>query len=163
MLWIIADEIYAYLDRENILPEEQKGCRKGSRGTKDQLLIDKVVLKDCKKRHTNIAMTWIDYKKAYDMVPPSWICTVSAWSCLVAMANWKLELTSCGQALGDVDVRRGIFQGVCCWDLTLLAHCCRPFSDCVCFVSATFQILFRYQIFLAGNNNLLFLKKIVIS
>ena len=28
-----------------------------------------------------------------------------------SMANWKLELTSCGQSLGDVDVRRGIFQG----------------------------------------------------
>ena len=28
---------------------------------------------DCRKRHTNMAMTWIDYKKAYDMVPHSWI------------------------------------------------------------------------------------------
>ena len=27
------------------------------------------------------------------------------------MANWKLELTSCGQSLGGVHVRREIFQG----------------------------------------------------
>ena len=43
-----------------------------SRGTKDQLLIDKTILRDCKKRHTNLGMAWIDYKKAY-MVPHSWI------------------------------------------------------------------------------------------
>ena len=43
-----------------IIPSEQKGCRKGSRGTKDQLLIDKTVLRDCMKKHTNLAMAWID-------------------------------------------------------------------------------------------------------
>ena len=30
---VIADQIYAHLDQEKLLPEEQKGCRKGSRGT----------------------------------------------------------------------------------------------------------------------------------
>ena len=29
---VIADQIYAHLDQEKLLPEEQKGCRKGSRG-----------------------------------------------------------------------------------------------------------------------------------
>ena len=55
------------------MPEEQKGCKWGSRGTKDILLIDKTVLKGCNKRHTNLSMAWIDYKKAYDFVPHSWI------------------------------------------------------------------------------------------
>ena len=32
---VIADQIYAYLDQEKLLPEEQKGCRKVSRGTND--------------------------------------------------------------------------------------------------------------------------------
>ena len=27
------------------------------------------------------------------------------------MVNWKTELTSCGETLGLVDIRRGIFQG----------------------------------------------------
>ena len=54
-----------------ILPEEQKGSKRENRGTKDQLLIDKAVLKDCKKRHTNLSMAWIDYRKAYDLVPHS--------------------------------------------------------------------------------------------
>ena len=32
-----------------------------------------MVLNDYKKRHTNLGMAWIDYKKAYDMIPHSWI------------------------------------------------------------------------------------------
>ena len=42
-----------------------------SRGKKDQLLIDKAILKDCRKRRTNLDMAWIDYRKAYDFVPSS--------------------------------------------------------------------------------------------
>ena len=71
MTCIIAEVMYKHLVR--IPPEEQKGCRKRSRGTKDQLLIDKAILKDCKRRHTNLAMAWIFYRKAYDMVPHSGI------------------------------------------------------------------------------------------
>ena len=44
-----------------------------NRGTKYQLLIDKMVLADCKRKPKNLAMAWVDYKKAYDMVPHSWI------------------------------------------------------------------------------------------
>ena len=42
---IIAEELYSHLKNTNMLTWEQKGCRKGSRGTKDQLLIDKLVVK----------------------------------------------------------------------------------------------------------------------
>ena len=37
---VIADQIYAHLDQEKLLPEEQKGCSKGCRGTNDLLYID---------------------------------------------------------------------------------------------------------------------------
>ena len=70
---VTAEEIYDYLEQEKLLLEEQKGCGRGSRGTKDQLLIDKTVLKDCKKKHISLSMAWIDYKKAYDFVTQSWI------------------------------------------------------------------------------------------
>ena len=120
MTGIIAENMYGFLESNNILPNEQKGCKRESRGTKDQLLIDKMVLKDSKKRHANSAMAWIDYRKAYDMVPHSWII-----ECLEifgiagnverfihrSMAQWKTELTSCGERLGHVHIRRGIFQG----------------------------------------------------
>ena len=73
MTGTIAESIYIFLDANDKLPVEQKGCKKKSRGTKDQLLIDKTILQDCRKRHTNLGMAWIDYEKAYNMVPHSWI------------------------------------------------------------------------------------------
>ena len=42
---VIADQIYAHLDQEKLLPEEQKGCTKGSRGTNDLVYIDRAVIK----------------------------------------------------------------------------------------------------------------------
>ena len=70
---VIADQIYTHLDQEKLLPEEQKGCRKGSRGTNNLLYIDRAVIKEVKSRNKNLAMAWIDCKKAYDMAPRSWI------------------------------------------------------------------------------------------
>ena len=70
---VIADQIHAHLDQKKLLPEEQKGCRKGSRGTNDLLYIDRAEIKEVKSRNKNLAMAWIDYKNAYDMVPHSWI------------------------------------------------------------------------------------------
>ena len=58
--------------RCGLFPEEQKGCHKGTGGTGDLLYIDHI-LKKSKARRKNFAMAWIDYKKAYDMVPQSWI------------------------------------------------------------------------------------------
>jgi len=66
-------ENYHHLERNGLLKDEQKGCRKGSPGTKAQLLIHKAILKNCRRRFANLSMAWIDYKKAYDMVPHSWI------------------------------------------------------------------------------------------
>jgi len=56
LMGIIAEHIYGHLDRNGLLPDEQKGCRRKTQGTKDQLLIDKMVLKNCRRRHTNLNM-----------------------------------------------------------------------------------------------------------
>ena len=69
---IIGDEIYSHLERSSLLQNEQKGCYRGSRGNKDQLLIDKTILRNCRKVKKNLATRFIDYKKAYFMVPHSW-------------------------------------------------------------------------------------------
>ena len=120
MTGIIADNLYKMLEEGDILPMEQKGCRRKSRGTKDQLLIDKMILNDCRMRHKNLAMAWVDYKKAYDMVPHSWIIECLKMACVPqnittflqqSMRSWNTELTSCGTSLGTVKIRRGIFQG----------------------------------------------------
>ena len=70
---MITEQMYDHLKENGLLPEEQKGCRKSSMGIKNQLLIDTAVLKEAKKMQRNLAMGWIDYRKAYDMVPHSWI------------------------------------------------------------------------------------------
>ena len=66
---VIADQIYGHLDQQKLLPEEQKGCKKRSRGTNDLLYTDRAVIREVKSRKKNSAMKWVDYKKVYDMVP----------------------------------------------------------------------------------------------
>ena len=103
-----------------MLPEEKKGCKRKRKGTEDQLLLDKAVLRDCKRRSTNLAMAWINYRKAYDMIPYNWI-SESLEVFRVAentknflarsMNKWTLELMSNGVSSGNVEIRRGICQG----------------------------------------------------
>ena len=84
------------------------------------MLIDKMVMMNSKRRKTNLSMAWIDYKKAFDTIPHSWLI-----ECLEiygaeentirflknTMPNWKITLTSSGTRLAEVSIRRGIFQG----------------------------------------------------
>ena len=117
---VITDQIYAHLDQEKLLPEEQKGCRKGSRGTNDLLDIDRTVIKEIKSRNKDLAMAWIHYKKAYEMVSTSWIIecldlfgvAANIKNLLVnSMEKWKVTLCSENSELGEVEIKRGIFQG----------------------------------------------------
>ena len=100
MTGIIVNSVYEYLEMYNLFPVEQKGYRRNSRGTKDQLLIDKMLLNDCKRRHTNLGRAWIDYKKAYDMIRHPWILEsrglVQVSENIVefirkSMKNWKVS------------------------------------------------------------------------
>ena len=70
---VISEHLYSFVEEGKILPEERNVCKRNSRGTKDEVLVDKAVLKDCKRKSTNLAMAWIDYRKTYDMIPHSWI------------------------------------------------------------------------------------------
>ena len=120
MTRIIAKKIYNFLDKNDKLRVPQKGSGKKSTGTKDQLLIDKTTLRDCRKRYTNLGTAWVDYKRAYDMVAHSWMLESLE---LLQMSdnilkfvkrsktNWKTELTSCGESLATLNIIRLIFQG----------------------------------------------------
>ena len=81
---------------------------------------DGALIKEVKSRNKNLAMAWIDYKKAYDMVPHSWIIECldlfgvaeNIKSLLVnSMEKWKVMLCSGNSELGVVEIKRGIFQG----------------------------------------------------
>ena len=72
MTGVITVQIYGHFDQQKLLPEEQKDCRKRSRGTNDLLYIDRAIIWEVKSMKNNLAMTWTDYTKAY-MMPHSWI------------------------------------------------------------------------------------------
>ena len=115
---VIAEEVYRFLDTNLLLPQE-KGCRRKSRGTNDLLFIDKIIMREVKMRKQNLSMTWIDHKKAYDMVLHSRIiyCLETVGineniQRLLAeiMKSWWVELINGEENLGEVNIRRGIFQ-----------------------------------------------------
>ena len=117
---IISDKTYDHLEKNRLLPEEQKGSRRKCQGTKDQLAIDRCILQNCRKRKTKLSMAWVDYKKAYVMVPHSWIIATMGMVGLAdniiglikqSMNKWKTNLYADGKLLGSVPIRRGIFQG----------------------------------------------------
>ena len=114
------NKLYEHLENQDLLSEEQKGCRRRSRGTKDQLLIDNGVIKNSKRRRTNLNMAWIGFRKAYDMVPHSWMIRslelVGAAKNTVnllkeTMKNWKTNLICSNTELRAMKINRGIFQG----------------------------------------------------
>ena len=69
----IREEINYLLINRGLLPKEQKGCRKGTRGIENLQYIDQPTLKENKLKRKNVAMAWIDNTKAYEVVPQSWI------------------------------------------------------------------------------------------
>lgn len=105
----------------NMLPSnDQKGCKKESRDTTDQLLIDEAILRNCRRACKEVAIGWIDYKKAYDMVPQSWLKEAVELVRLADDVNkilfnikerWKNILTANNQLLRKINIRRGTFQG----------------------------------------------------
>ena len=117
---VIAEEIFGFLETNLLLPQEQKGFSRKSTGTNDLLFIAKTIMREVKMRMRNLSMAWIHYKKAYDMVPHSWIIdsleTVRINKKIrrllaESMISWRVELKSGEENLGEVNIRRGIFQG----------------------------------------------------
>ena len=121
---ILTKRTYAFLEENELLPTEQKGCKRGSYGCKDQLLINEMSLENCARSKRNLSSAWIDYKKAFDSVPHSWIIkclemfkinpmVVSFIS--ASMKKWKttLHLNHNNGSLKSrrINIDSGIFQG----------------------------------------------------
>ena len=106
---IIQDKIYGLSQRNSLLQNEQKGCHREFREIKDQLLLNKTILRYCRKTKRNLALEFIDYKKE-NMMPHSWlkeklkIVGVAGNICRLlsqSMCNWKTVLTSNKDTLGE--------------------------------------------------------------
>ena len=96
-----------------------KGMQERKPRQKGQLLTDKMIVEDCKRQLTPLAIAWIDYRKGYDIVPHSWIqkcmkvfgVAVNVRSSVNAsMKQWNTELTASNQRLGNVKITRGILE-----------------------------------------------------
>ena len=115
----IREEICYSLTSRGLFLREQNGCHKGSRGAAELLYVDQYILNESKTRWKKLAMALVDYKKAYDMVPQSWII-----NCLKmykisdevknfiekSMKTWRVQLTAGERSLAEAKIQKGIFQ-----------------------------------------------------
>ena len=121
LISVITDRLYSHLEKEAIMTPEQRG---GKKECKDELMINNVILKNCKKRKKNLSTAWIDYKKAFDSVPHSWILKClqryKIHQVLItfieeSMSQWKTSMTLVHKEgvldTGPIRMKRGMFQG----------------------------------------------------
>ena len=116
---IIAEGMFTYLE-EGVFPEEQNVCRRDSRGANDLLYVEQKILREAKRGQINLGTPWIDYIKSYDNLPHSWIqeflyifgiADIVVGLLDQSMKTWKTELKSENEVLGEVEIKKGIFQG----------------------------------------------------
>lgn len=119
---IIAEKIYKHMVSNNLLAEEQKGCRKYSQGCKEQLVVDTIITEDAKKQRKNLFTAYIDYKKAFDSIPHTWLIEslglykvdTQVINLLQNLMNtWQTHIKSNdpGSPGVNIKIQRGIFQG----------------------------------------------------
>ena len=111
------------METNDLFPTEQKCCRRGSYGCNDQLFVNRMIIEDCKSKHRNLSMAWIDYRKAFDCVPHSWILKVSDLFKIspglinilrTNMSMWETTLNLThqnGNLKSKPIINSGIFQG----------------------------------------------------
>jgi len=132
-----------YMEDENLMPKDQKGCCRRSKGCKDQLLISKAILQECKCKKKNLCMAWIVYQKAFDRVAYSWIIksleiiginTKVISFTKKAMGYWRTRMRLHAEnklkETEDIKIQCGIFQG----------DSLSPLLFCICLLPLTEQL-----------------------
>ncbi|XP_075990912.1 uncharacterized protein LOC142986339 [Anticarsia gemmatalis] len=120
----ITRKINNHIESNNIIAEEQKGCRRGHMGCKEQLVIDSTIHKHATTKNRNLHCTYVDYKKAFDSIPHSWLIHILNIYKInpkitdflkIIMNQWKtsLQLTSNNDTITtrQISIRKGIYQG----------------------------------------------------
>jgi hypothetical protein len=152
---VISSKLYTQLTENKILAPEQVGCHKGSRGCKELLIVDSAVLQQAKQGQRDISVGWVDYKKAFDSVPHSWLLQVLELYkidpkvielLITCMSSWRTTLhvrtESSSYKTNELPIRRGIFQGD---SLSPLWFCLalNPLSRMLCYAPRDMDISSR--------------------
>lgn len=121
---VIGYKISFHVRSNGILAYEQGGCKRKAKGCKELLVIDNVVTKQARRKLKNISIGWIDYQKAFDIEPHSWLVellriykvdnqVIHLFQHL--MNSWRTTLSVKGAGYSyrtkEVCIKRGIFQG----------------------------------------------------
>ena len=121
---LITQKINTHIENNNIIAEEQKGCRRGHMGCREQLIIDSTITKHALSKNRNLHCTYIDYKKAFDSIPHSWLLHILNIYKINpkiinflrnVMSQWKttLHLHSPNNNIStrEIAIKKGIYQG----------------------------------------------------
>lgn len=122
----VAAYLNEYVTERAILPKEQRALQKDVWGCTHALLIDQTIVADARnQRGRRLSVGWIDYAKAFDSVPHSyinWLLQVmrvpnqlrTFIKCL--MSSWKVkyeakDLTGKTERSSFLRIRSGVLQG----------------------------------------------------
>ena len=108
----------------NIVMEEQAAVKIGSWGCTDQLLKNKIVYEEVTKNRRNLTTVWLDYRKAFDSVPQSWIIESLQLAKVpdkiidvikMLMSKWRTKLYLYGDKATietlEIEYHKGVLQG----------------------------------------------------
>ena len=137
---VLKEKMESHLKKFDMLQCDQRGGRKGTWGVVDNVMIDAMLLEECRMRKKNLSCTWVDVAKAYDSVSHKWLLrTLQMHKIPTAITNtimklstlWKTRLrvkTQSGVVLTEsIQFKRGIYQGDTLCPL-LFIMCVNPMS-----------------------------------
>lgn len=113
-----------HIQKNNLMAQEQMGCRQSSQGCKELLVVDSFIASQVSKKSRNISLSWIDYQKAYDSVPHDWLIevlkiykvdqkVVELLNRLMGLLKISLVYPTRNDSVSreTIPIKRGIFQG----------------------------------------------------